>query len=110
MAKSSVLSSISQVKKDLIPSSSSKVIDSISLNNFFSIEYKVTIFNETENLARSFSLLVLKSGSNVNDSLFARTGNGDLSVSVIVNGSSAELQITNNEIFDVNVNYTTIIL
>lgn len=110
MAVSNVLSALSGVKKDLIPTLSTKTIDSQDLNSFFSIQYKVTIYKETQNLERTFSLTVLKSGSDVNDQLYARTGNGDLSVSVVINSGNAELQITNNESFDVNVKYTKLIL
>lgn len=98
------------VFSSVINSQSTKIIDSIALNNFFSIQYEVTIYNEIQNLNRTFNLTVFRQGSSVNDTLYARTGNGDLSVVVTVNGSNAELQITNNELFNVNVKYSRLIL
>ena len=85
--------------------SATKAVDIVSLSQLKSAKYFVSISNETNNRYRRFELNVTNDNSVLRDSVFGRLSSGSMNieVSMKVNGVNAELEIINNETFDLDV-------
>ena len=91
-----------------VPSGQTIVVDTLPLTNFIGINYLVNLLGNSRN--KSFQLNVTKDNSDVSDVLFSICG-AQLAVSVNVNNNSGnmELQIINNELFDIDVDFTRLV-
>jgi hypothetical protein len=86
-------------------------IDTIVLSGLCSVKYLICVFNSSEDKYCSFELHgTRKSGSSVEDTLYAKIGDPlDFTVEFVVVGSDAVLRITNNETFTITVDGVKII-
>lgn len=98
-----------EVLNDLVNASSTKTIDTVPLTDFRRIDYSVALSNDSEGKTRSFDLTVINEGGTLTESVKDKLGkNINYAVNVSVNGGNLELDITNNEIFNIDVDYTKI--
>lgn len=95
-----------------VNSTSSLVVDSVSNALFQSIKFHVAIFNQANTSYRSFELNVLNNNGNYKETKSNKiTGNGpNISISVVNNAGTLELQVTNNESYNLNVEIGRLIL
>lgn len=80
-------------------------IDTVPLADFFSLRYNISLYNLANSLTKTFELNIIKVGSTLRDSISNRIGTGSLSVNVTVVGLNAEIQITNSEVFRIDVDF-----
>lgn len=97
-----------RVLEDSVTASSSKIIEVQALSQFTKVEYNITVSGNGQ--VRNFKSVVSNNSSVLTDQLFARSTGLDFSYNVNVNGSNMEIQIINNETFDLDVRYTRSIL
>lgn len=104
MATSNIIAAIGPKKKDTVLSSSTKIIETISLIRFSELKYFINFEGNSE--VKSMEVTVQKRGSQIFSSIGNRIGVGiDLIVNPKSNGLNFEMEITNNEGFDVALSY-----
>lgn len=86
------------------PGSSTSVVDSLANNSFQTIKYIIGFFNESLDSYKTVELSVLNNDGNYLESRSNRLGAG-LDARIVTNNNAGtfELQIQNNETFDVSV-------
>lgn len=91
-------------KVSVLPTES-KVVHSIPLIDFDSLDYAVSVKKADQTLNRSFRLLVNRLDAGLSDTVSAIVGSViGYSVDVVVNGANAEVVVQNNEAFSLEVN------
>jgi hypothetical protein len=93
-------------KTETATASSVTNIDLTSIDNFISLDYIYTIWTDDKTKVRSAYMRVIRtSATDTKDSVHGRLRVGMLNVNVNVNvvAGQAQLQVTNNETFNVNV-------
>lgn len=92
--------------------SSTSVVDSIPNTDFRSLKYIVTVFNDANTAYKSFELNVLNDSGSYLETRSHRLRAGDLNMAIgtVNNAGTFELQITNNESFDVQVEIGRLVL
>jgi hypothetical protein len=82
------------------------VVDSLPLDQFCALDYFLCFKKDGLNSTKAFKVLVRKTETNVEDSVYSRNGTGiDVDFFVNVNGSNVELQVTNNEAVAVELTF-----
>lgn len=92
-------------KKTTVLASTTKTIETIPLANFFGLTYVITMFNDINELTKKLELSIIKKGTDILDSISSKLGSGDLLVDSVIVGPNLEVQITNNELFEVEVSF-----
>lgn len=94
-------------KQTTVIASATKVVDTIALNSILSLEYVFTIYNDSEQVVRSFNYKVLNLNGSISDVLFAKLGSAiNIEVSSASNGGNLEITIKNNELYNLEVKLT----
>jgi len=85
--------------------STSKVVDAVDTATSRSVKWVLSITNPTTNDTQTSEVLAQhRNGGSPSHNRFAIIGDPiDLSVNVIINATNLELQITNNEINDIDI-------
>ncbi len=96
---------------DSVTATNNKVIDTVSLTSFTSIKYIISARNKTNNVAKYLELSVNYNQSSLKDTVSAKI-NGGLSMNVDANSNAGnlELDITNNESFDIDLEVAKLVL
>lgn len=102
-------------KKDTVSGSSTKIVDSLPLAKVGHLDYIINFRNDTEEKTHSIKVSANKDAADqlceTHYALLANeNGYIDIDVSVIKTGTNVELQLVNNETFDVDVSLTRTIL
>ena len=85
--------------------SESKVVHSIPLSDFNSLDYIVSIKKQDQTKNRSFKLLVNRLDAGLSDTVSSIVGSIiGYSISVVANGANAEVVVHNSESFILDVN------
>lgn len=94
-----------------VSGSSSSVIDTVDLTSFTSIKYIISARNKPNSAAKYLELSVNYNQSSLSDSVSGKINNG-LSMNVDANlvGGNLELDITNNETFDIDLDIAKLVL
>lgn len=96
---------------DTVPALASKNIDSVDLADFNSLDYIITIFNDTENVARRFQVSAIREGGTIKDEIFGRMGSlSNILVNVDTSGSVANIEIVNNNSYELSVSFAKLLL
>jgi hypothetical protein len=96
---------------DTIPASSFKNIDVTALNDFHSLSFVVTLFNDANSVSRKYNVSVLKQGATLIDEIYGRIGNLQNTITeVLVVGTDSTLKITNNNLYDLEVSFARMAL
>jgi len=95
-----------------VTASSTGVVDSVANGMFQSLKYIITVFNDANTAYRTFELNVLNNNGSYKDTVSHRLQAGGLSLNVntVNNAGTLELQITNNELYDVQVEIGRLVL
>lgn len=94
-----------------VSSSSSNNIDVVSLSNFKTAKYIVTVYNEVEGVNRSFEVLIINEGGALSDQLYTRIGSLiDIEINVNLSAGNMELEIVNNEAYGLNITAAKLLL
>lgn len=89
--------------RDTIAANSTKTVDRIPLVAFECLEYSVTYKSDAEDKRKTLKLSLRKDDSTIETQVFAKTGDVlDVAIDADVVGSDAELQVINNEGFDLD--------
>lgn len=93
-------------KCDTIPATSVKVVDRVALSSFTRLEYIVEMRDTTSNKTKGFKFSVQNDETDLSDVLTAKVGNEiNIEIYAKVNGSDCEIELTNNESFDLAVSF-----
>lgn len=96
---------------DTVAASSTRVVDTISLSNFNSSIYEITIYNTTQSVARTFKLVVNNANGALKDQLTNKVGSSiNYDIDAISSGGNFELTITNNESYNLSVSIAKLAL
>ena len=80
------------------------VVDFVALATYRSVKWIVTITDAVANLYRSYEVLAIHNGTTALHSVYGRIGNPvDVTTDVVVNGANLELQLTNNDINNIDI-------
>jgi len=94
-----------------IDPTSQKVVESIDLSKFKALKYFIIFFNTDNDITKEMEFTVSKNGSSVFSTVTNRIGIGmDLAIDAQVNGSSFEMNVTNNENYNLRMSYTRLTL
>jgi hypothetical protein len=95
-----------------VDAASTGVVDAVENGSFESLKYIVTVFNQANTAYRSFEFNVLNNNGAYKETVSHRLNGGNLSVRIdsVNNSGSCELQITNNESYEVNVELAKLVL
>lgn len=94
-----------------VPASTTKVIESVVLSSFHSVDYILTIYNEVEEKTRRLQMTVVREGVTISTSVYGRLGSmTGISVNGNVNAANLDLEIVNDNGYQVNVSYTRLTL
>lgn len=78
-----------------------KTIHLVALSAFYAIDYIFNVRKSDLTKSKSFKMFVSRTDVGLEDTIFARLGSKiNYSIDVQINGSNAEIIITNNEAFD----------
>lgn len=86
-----------------VPASSTQVVDTVALSGFHMIRYILTAYNDAQSKTKALELTVAQEAGSVNSSVYSKINQLDIGVDPVVSGSNNELQITNNELFPVQI-------
>ena len=96
---------------DTVSSSSTETVDSVANASFQSLKYIVTAFNDANTTYGSFEFNVLNNNGSYLDTVSHRLRSGlNIAVNSVNNAGTFELQITNNESFDLNIELAKLVL
>ena len=90
---------------DVIPASTSKVVDTIPLSQLRNVNYFVNLFKGDETQTKTFKMSIKKEAASLSDTIYARLGTLQVATDALVSGSNLELRMTNTEIFPVEVRF-----
>lgn len=94
-----------------VPALTTKVIDVLALADFHSINYAITLYNDSESKTRTFQMTAFREGVTINTSVYNKQGSlVSLESDVLVNGLNSELTIVNNNNFDLEVGFARLSL
>lgn len=97
---------ITRGREQNIPATSTKVVDTLPLSNFKTLKYFVIFFNSTNDITKEMEVTVKKSGSTVDSVVGNRVGVGmDLEVNPDVSGLNFEMNVVNNESFNIDMSF-----
>lgn len=83
-----------------------KNIDTIPLNEFKSIQYMITVWDDAVSKFKTLQMTVIQQGSDVNDSIRGKMGTGiAFCVEAKKSGSDMNLEFINQENFNVNIHF-----
>ena len=96
---------------DTVPALSSKVVDIVALANFHNLDHIFVIYNDAEAKTRRLQLTTVKEGATIRTSVYGRSGSlTNVQVSTVINSGNAEVTITNNNNYQLNVSYAKLSL
>jgi len=89
----------------VIPGTSTFVVDIAALSQLKAAKYFVSISNEVNSRYNRFELNVTNENSNLRDTISNKfiAGGMNIELTVKVNGVNAELEVINNETFDLDI-------
>lgn len=89
---------------DSVSALSTKTIDSLSSTKMLQAKYVITIYNVNEDKFKSFEMTVSRKEGTVGDTVFNKIGDSiDYGINAIEVGPVVQLQVQNNELFNLNV-------
>lgn len=99
-------------KKNKVLASSTIIADTIPLIKFVGVKYIIQFSNDSEDKFNTIEVLAAKkSGGNLEDNVVGNLGDDiDVDTNVIISGSDVILQLTNNEIYQLDVAISKLIL
>lgn len=107
----SASSSVWFKKKLTALSGQSIKIDEVNVNSFLFFEYKIALCNSAGTLVCSMILNGHKIGSQVVDKVSSKAGSGiDYEITASINSGSLEIDLQNNESFDLRVGFARILV
>lgn len=90
-------------KTGVITASSTKIVDNFLMSSFHSAKYILTVWNDTQGATRSVEGMVMKFGTSIRETVYAKLHNGaKIGFDTVVNGGDFELHIENKESYDLN--------
>lgn len=94
-------------KKITVGASSTVAIDTLPLSLITGVKYFVAIKNVANAKYRSFEMNVMNANGTLKDIVSSKVISGSLNINVsaAISGTDMELQITNNEVFDLAVEF-----
>lgn len=96
---------------DTVLASSSKNIDSVDFADFHGLDYIIVLYNDTEEVGRKIQVSAIREGAIIKDEVSGRSGSlSNVQVSINTVGSVANLEIVNNNIYDLSVSFAKLIL
>jgi len=96
---------------DTVPALSSKVVDLVALVNFHNLDHIFVIYNDAEEKTRRLQLTTVREGATIRTSVYGRSGTlPNVQVSTVINSGNAEITITNNNNYELNVSYAKLSL
>jgi hypothetical protein len=94
-----------------VPASTTKVIETVGLSTFHNIEYILTFYNEVEGKTRKLQMTTIREGVTIKTSVHGRLGSmTGISVNGNVNAGNFELEVINNNIYQIEVSYARLTL
>jgi len=97
-----------QISSVTISPSSTGVVHSVNVNNTICGEYLVCIAEQGNPNFKNFNLRYRKTDTDVMEQIYAKSGVINAHASIVRNPTTLDLVITNNELFSVDVSFTTI--
>lgn len=94
---------IHQKITDVVQPSQTKIVDAVPESNAQSIEYHINMRKSDNTLVKSIKLLVDRTDSGARDSVWSRIGQLNINVTAQISSGYFQLQLQNNEAFDVYV-------
>lgn len=95
---------------DVVPATSSKVVDSVANSSFQSLNYTITAYNDINTQYRFFEMRVLNNSGNYLEDRSNRINAGlDLRHNINNNSGTFELELINNEAFQANVEISRLV-
>lgn len=89
-----------------VPAGNTQAVHSYPLATFSSMRIVICVYNKVQEKKRTFDLTISKQGAGLAWSVFGLIGDAINFITVpTVNGSNYELVITNNELYDLAVEY-----
>ena len=99
--------SLTVKKKKTIGAGQTLVADTLPLARFKGLDYSLRYEDNGETKHKAVKVLVQKSDTGLNDSVYSRIGNTlNIATNFIVTGPNLELQVINFETFAVNLTFT----
>ena len=93
----------------LIPAGNTVIADTVALADFHALKYFLVMFNDGNSINKSLELNVVKIASSVRETVSNKVGtSADLEVNGTINGTDFELELVNNEAFDLTVEFAKI--
>tara|TARA_R110002012_G_scaffold168596_1_gene332131 strand:- start:139 stop:603 length:465 start_codon:yes stop_codon:yes gene_type:complete len=91
--------------------SSTTIVDQISITDFSTLEYTISIEDTVNNKTRSMKMMINNQNGSLKENVFGKIGGGiDFSISSVNNLGTMELTITNNEANGLAVNMARLTL
>lgn len=89
---------------DSVNANETKIIDTLPLIDFKMIEYTLRTSNQPNSKTKGLKMIVVKTDSSINDQVYAKIGDAiNFSLNAVINGSSMNLILQNNENFVLNL-------
>jgi hypothetical protein len=109
---STAVSSVWTRGDSIVYAEQARSIDLLPLSGFISIKYIMTFSNADEEKAVTLELTILHENGTIKDVVSNKIGRSiSLGVDTNVNtNNELEINITNNELFDVNISYARLVL
>lgn len=96
---------------DHVTNGTTKAIDTIALSDFNGASYEITVYNRTQSVARTFKITINNANGALKDIVSGRIGTPiDYKIDAIVNAGNMELELTNNELYGLDVSVARLIL
>ena len=93
-------------KEETVLATSSKVVDLLALSSFSKLEYIVEYRDTTSSKTKTLKMAVTNGDTEVCDSVYAKQGDPmDIAITARRTASNFELEITNNEAFDIDLSF-----
>ena len=97
-----------QIGSKTIAALSTGIVHSINISNTNCGEFKVCIAEQGNPNFKNFNLRYRKTDTDVMEQIYAKSGVINAHASIVRNPTTLDLVITNNELFSVDVSFTTI--
>lgn len=94
-----------EILTEELPSSTLVIVDTVLFSTFNSAEYLMHFKNVDSSLTKGIKLLLIKRGLEVYSSVYGLVGYLNVTVDPVVVSGNLEIQITNNELFNIELIY-----
>lgn len=91
---------------DVVSASSTKSIDTFKFTDLLKRNYEITVYNSVENKFKTFTMTVSKRNGDVSDTVYNKDGDViDYGINAVIVGPNVELQVQNNETYNLDVSF-----